>query len=56
MVKNTRKQRFMAAPVERHETAAWTSSFDDFKPVSNVGLPSELEVRNAKEWVDSNQK
>ncbi|MCS4471485.1 DUF3787 domain-containing protein [Clostridium botulinum] len=26
------------------------------KPICNVSIPSEVEVRNAKEWVDTNQK
>lgn len=56
MAGNTKKQRFMALPIERHETAAWTGNFERFKPISNVGIPTELDVDNSKEWVDSNQK
>lgn len=56
MAKNKRKDHFMAAPVERHDTAAWRNHIVDVKPQSNVGIPSELDVRNAKEWVDSNEK
>jgi len=46
----------MANPVEKHNTAAWDSHFETKKPVSNVGIPGELEVHDAKEYVDSNEK
>ncbi|MDK2800408.1 MAG: hypothetical protein PWP27_1670 [Clostridiales bacterium] len=55
MAENKFKQRFMAKPIENHSTAAWANIYKT-KPVSNVTIPSELEVRNAKEWVDTNQK
>jgi len=53
---NKKKENPMANPVEKHTTAAWDSRFETKKPVSNVGIPGELEVRNAKEYVDSNEK
>lgn len=56
MAENKKKETHMAIPVEKHETAAWTSKFESLKPVSNVGIPGELEIRNAKEYVDSNEK
>ena len=55
MAENNYKQRFMGKPIENHDTAAWAKIYKT-KPVSNVTIPDELEVRNAKEWVDTNQK
>ncbi|WML35981.1 DUF3787 domain-containing protein [Clostridium sp. OS1-26] len=55
MAKNRIKERFMGVPIENHDTAAW-ANIEDTKPVSNVSLPSETEVRNSKEWVDTNEK
>ncbi|MDI9475645.1 MAG: CDIF630_02480 family spore surface protein [Natronincolaceae bacterium] len=55
MPKNKFKQKNMAVPIENHKTAAW-SDIKDLKRESKVFVPSELEVRNAKEWVDTNQK
>lgn len=42
-------------PIEQHTTAAW-ANIEKLKDISNVAIPSELEMENAKEWVDSNQK
>ncbi len=42
-------------PVENHYTAAW-ADMEDVKPDSKVNLPNEIQVRNAKEYVDTNQK
>lgn len=55
MAKNKSKERFMARPIEQHDTAAW-ANIEKTKPLSNVTMPNEIEVRNAKEWVDTNQK
>lgn len=55
MAKNKYKEKFMATPIEKHETAAW-ANFEEVKPVSGVGIPGEIDVRNAKEWVDTNEK
>lgn len=55
MAKNKFKQHFMAMPIEEHKTAAW-ANIESLKPVSNVSVPSETEVRNAKEYVDTNEK
>ncbi|HDK7137425.1 TPA: DUF3787 domain-containing protein [Clostridium botulinum] len=49
------KESFMAMPIEKHDTAAW-ANIESMKPICNVSIPSEVEVRNAKEWVDTNQK
>lgn len=56
MAENKSKESFMAHPVERHDTAAWRGHIEKIQSDTNVGIPSEIEVRNAKEWVDSNQK
>ncbi len=48
-------KRTIKRPVENHETAAWANA-ESVKRESGVNIPSELEVRNAKEYVDSNQK
>jgi hypothetical protein len=52
--KNT-KERLKLRPTEQHTTAAW-ANIEDLKEVSNVTIPSDVQVGNAKEWVDSNQK
>jgi len=48
-------EKFTKKPIENHDTAAW-ANIEDTKPMSNVSLPNEVELRNAKEWVDTNQK
>jgi hypothetical protein len=45
----------METPIENHETAAW-ANIEKMKPVSNVTIPNEIQVRNAKEYVDTNEK
>lgn len=55
MAKNKKKQSFMALPVEHHDTAAW-ADVEETKPESNVNIPNEADVRNAKEYVDTNEK
>ncbi|MFZ5987341.1 MAG: CDIF630_02480 family spore surface protein [Bacillota bacterium] len=55
MAKNKFKGRFMAMPVEKNDTAAW-ANIEETKPVSNVNIPDEVQIRNAKEYVDTNQK
>ncbi|AET69527.1 hypothetical protein Desor_4086 [Desulfosporosinus orientis DSM 765] len=54
MNKNKSKEKFMANPIERHDTAAWRGHIENVKPQSNVPIPSEESVQNAKEWVDTN--
>lgn len=49
------KEKFMATPIEKHDTAAW-ANMEKAKPLSNVNIPNEADVLNAKEYVDSNQK
>jgi len=55
MAKNKFKERFIKKPIEEHTTAAWANIKKE-KPISNVSIPDEIEVRNAKEWVDTNEK
>jgi len=55
VAKNRFKEKFMAGPIEKHDTAAWANT-ERTKEVSNVTMPSEMQVLDAKEYVDSNQK
>lgn len=49
------KQHPKTRPIEQHTTASW-ANIEKTKEISNVTIPSEVEVKNAKEWVDSNQR
>ena len=42
-------------PVDKHTTAAW-ANIEKTQEISNVPIPNEIEVSNAKQWVDKNQK
>ncbi|MCI1960231.1 MAG: DUF3787 domain-containing protein [Clostridia bacterium] len=42
-------------PVENHKTAAW-ANVEDTKNSSNVAKPSQYQTKNAKEYVDENEK
>jgi len=55
MAENRYKEHFVAMPVERHHTAAW-ANINKTRSDSNITIPDELEVGNAKEWVDTNEK
>lgn len=55
MAKNKFKEKNMGRTIESHRTAAW-ANIQELKPVSRVPIPSEIEVKNAKEYVDTNQK
>lgn len=55
MVKPTDKKNLNNQPIEKHNTAAW-AEVEEAKELSNVTIPSEDEVINAKEWVDTNEK
>ncbi len=55
MTANKKKNYFQALPIENHQTAAWIENWKEVKPDSQVLIPTEYDVRNAKEWVDSNQ-
>lgn len=54
MTENKSKEKFLANPIERHETAAWRAKTKKTKPESNVQIPTEESVYQAKEWVDTN--
>lgn len=54
MSENRSKEKFMATPIERHDTAAWRGHIESVKPESNVAIPSVEAVIEAKEWVDTN--
>lgn len=54
-MKNGFKEKFFTMPIEKHDSAAW-ANMEDAEPVSNVNIPSEIQVSNAKEYVDTNQK
>jgi len=49
MSKNNYKQKNMAVPIEKHNTAAW-ANIEKKKPESGVPIPSEIQVENAKEY------
>ena len=55
MSRETIKSCGFKTPIEKHDTAAW-ANIAKTKPVSNVPIPSNTETRNAKDWVDSNEK
>lgn len=55
MAKNKTKEKHMAMPIEEQNTAAW-ANIEKLKPVSRVPMPDYHATKNAKEWVDSNQK
>lgn len=54
MTQNKYKEN-KAMPIENHATAAW-ANIEKTKPVSKVAIPNVLEVMNAKDYVDGNQK
>jgi hypothetical protein len=49
------KEKHMGVPIEKHDTAAW-ANIEKTKPVSNVTIPSEEQVDNARDHVDVNEK
>lgn len=50
-----KKDNSCETPVEKHDTAAW-ANIEEVKDISHVSIPNQSEVRNAKDWVDSNEK
>jgi len=56
MSKNKRKEKHMGMPIEEHNTAAWANIEKLQSAESRVPIPDFEQVKNAKEWVDSNQK
>ena len=55
MAQNKYKEFHMRTPVENQSTAAW-ANMDWVDEESGVNIPSEMQVINAKEFVDENQK
>lgn len=55
MTENKYKESHMEIPVENHATAAWADK-NDQKDVSGVTIPNEMQVIEAKEFVDENEK
>lgn len=53
MTENRSKEK-LANPIERHDTAAWRGHIEKTKPESNVQIPSEEAVIEAREWVNTN--
>ena len=55
MAENKYKESHMRTPVENHATAAWADK-NNLKDVSGVNIPDEMQVIEAKEFVDENEK
>lgn len=55
MAENKYKEFHRNTPVESQATAAW-ASMDRVDEVSGVNFPNEMQVINAKEFVDENEK
>jgi hypothetical protein len=55
MADNKYKKFHMATPVEEHNTAAW-ANIHKTKRVSKVIVPNRRQIKNAKEYVDTNEK
>ncbi len=55
MGENRFKEFHMRTPIENHATAAWADS-EKLKEVSRVNIPDEIQVMEAKEYVDQNHK
>jgi hypothetical protein len=55
MISRKPKDKNQQKPIECHDTAAW-ANIKSRKKVSQVSMPDELQVRNAKQYVDSNEK
>lgn len=50
-----KKRNIRSMPVEKHDTAAW-ANIESKKSHSEVSVPSEFQVINAKLHVEENQK
>lgn len=55
MAESKFKEKYMAQPIEKHDTAAW-ANIERTKSLSDVTQPDEFQIINAKEYVDTNQK
>lgn len=55
MEENKFKEYHRKTPVENHATAAWADT-GRLKAVSRVNIPDEMQIVEAKEYVDANHK
>ena len=55
MEERQKKDYNLGVPVEKHDTAAW-ANIESKKSHSQVTVPSDFQITNAKEHVDANQK
>lgn len=55
MAESNFKNKELKTPIEKQETAAWADK-EKRKTMSNVNIPSDMQVINAKEYVDDNEK
>ncbi|WP_017417102.1 CDIF630_02480 family spore surface protein [Clostridium tunisiense] len=55
MAENKYKEKHMAMPIENFATAPLANR-DHLQPRTRVNIPNNNEIRNAKDWVDANQK
>ena len=55
MTSRKSKDHSLAFPIENHKTAAWIANWKNVEPESQIVTPSETDVQNAKDWVDTNQ-
>jgi Domain of unknown function (DUF3787) len=55
MAENRYKEQHMDTPIENYATAPIFNR-ERLQPRTKVNLPNEMETRNAKDWVDANQK
>lgn len=49
------KSKNIPTPIERHDTAAW-ANIEKEKPISDITVPSDFNMHNAKDYVDVNEK
>jgi len=50
-----KKKNFATEPIENHKTAAWADAENTSK-ITKINEPRETQVKNAKEYVDENEK
>jgi hypothetical protein len=55
MEKGNYKERHMAVPIEKHDTAAW-ADIRGTRRISRVMKPDDMQVENARDYVNENQK
>lgn len=55
MKRETVQSEITKTSIEKHDTAAW-ANITSMKEISKVTIPSEVEVTDAKDYVDGNEK